>query len=92
MWPTRPRPFPQDAFRSYVRAYATHTGEIKRVFAVRNLHLGHVAHAFCLLETPSMLGQSGSAADRKRRKAEAALKGEAERKKKMRKAAREVQA
>lgn len=38
----------KDAFRSYLRAYATHSGDIKRVFHVRSLHLGHMAHSFCL--------------------------------------------
>lgn len=37
-----------DAFRSFVRAYATHTAETKKAFHVRNLHLGHVAFAHAL--------------------------------------------
>lgn len=37
-----------DAFRSFVRAYATHTSETKKAFHVRNLHLGHVAFAHAL--------------------------------------------
>ncbi|KAG2489609.1 hypothetical protein HYH03_011889 [Edaphochlamys debaryana] len=79
-----------DAFRSYVRAYATHSGDIKRVFAVRNLHLGHVAHSFCQLETPTTLGNSGSQMDRKRRKREAAEAAQEQRRKKMKYAARRV--
>ncbi|KAG2442452.1 hypothetical protein HXX76_002538 [Chlamydomonas incerta] len=81
-----------DAFRSYVRAYATHSGDLKRVFAVRNLHLGHVAHAFCLTETPTLVGSSGSAADRKRRKREQSAAAEADRRKKMKRAARQAAA
>ena len=36
------------AFRSFVRAYSTHSGALRDVFHVRKLHLGHVAHAFAL--------------------------------------------
>ena len=59
---------------------------------VRNLHLGHVAHAFCLTETPTLVGSSGSAADRKRRKREQSAAAEADRRKKMKRAARKVSA
>ena len=38
-----------DAFRSYVRAYATHGAGVKDIFHVKRLHLGHVAHSFALL-------------------------------------------
>ncbi|GFR40715.1 hypothetical protein Agub_g1322 [Astrephomene gubernaculifera] len=79
-----------DAFRSYVRAYATHSGDVKRWFAVRNLHLGHVAHAFCLRETPTAMGSSGAVADRKRRKREAVAAQEQERYKKMKRAAKRI--
>lgn len=37
-----------DAFRSFVRAYATHPAALRDVFHVRRLHLGHVAHSFGL--------------------------------------------
>ena len=37
-----------DAFRSFVRAYSTHSKALKNVFAVHQLHLGHVAHSFAL--------------------------------------------
>lgn len=37
-----------DAFRSFVRAYATHPLSIRHVFDIKKLHLGHVAHAFGL--------------------------------------------
>ncbi|GLI69279.1 hypothetical protein VaNZ11_013855 [Volvox africanus] len=81
-----------NAYRSFVRAYATHSGDVKRVFAVRNLHLGHVAHSFCLIETPTRLGSSASAADRKRRKWEAAATQKEERRRKMKRAAQRVSA
>ena len=35
-----------------MRAYATHPSEEKHLFHVRNLHLGHLAKAFALRETP----------------------------------------
>lgn len=37
-----------DAFRSFVRAYATHPVGVRHIFDKRQLHLGHVAHAFGL--------------------------------------------
>lgn len=37
-----------DAFRSFVRAYSTHSKVLKGIFAVHQLHLGHVAHSFAL--------------------------------------------
>lgn len=66
------RSLAEDAFRSFIRSYATHSGEIKRVFHIRSLHLGHVAFSFGLKESPGMIGQSGSSQERKRKKAEAA--------------------
>lgn len=36
------------AFRSFVRAYATHPASLKAIFHVKRLHLGHVAHSFAL--------------------------------------------
>ena len=43
------------AFGSFVRAYATHPAELKPIFAVRALHLGHVAKSFALSEPPTAL-------------------------------------
>jgi len=43
------------AFQSFVRAYATYPADLKRIFHVRNLHLGHVAKSFALAETPSKI-------------------------------------
>lgn len=37
-----------DAFRSFVRAYSTHPVGVRHIFDKRQLHLGHVAHAFGL--------------------------------------------
>lgn len=38
----------QDAFRSFVRAYAAHSVQLKPYFNVKQLHLGHAAHGFAL--------------------------------------------
>jgi len=43
------------AFRSYIRAYATHTTETKAIFNVQSLHLGHVAKSFGLQDNPKNL-------------------------------------
>ncbi|XAR67220.1 RNA helicase [Bertholletia excelsa] len=48
----------KDAFCSWVRAYTAHRGELKRVFMVKKLHLGHVARSFALKEQPSLVGKS----------------------------------
>jgi ATP-dependent RNA helicase DDX31/DBP7 len=37
-----------DAFRAFVRSYAAHPASVKDVFHVKRLHLGHIAHSFCL--------------------------------------------
>jgi ATP-dependent RNA helicase DDX31/DBP7 len=67
------RQLASDAFRSYVRAYATHTVDVKKCGClVKKLHLGHIAFAHGLKDTPTMLGASGSATERKRKRAEEA--------------------
>ncbi|KAF8071155.1 RH17 [Scenedesmus sp. PABB004] len=58
------------AFRSFVRAYATHPAALKHVFHVKSLHLGHLAAAFGLREAPAKIGARGAVAERKKRKAE----------------------
>lgn len=50
----------EDAFRAYVRAYATHSVETKQWFAIKKLHLGHVADSFGLKERPKLLAKSGT--------------------------------
>ncbi|MFS7959439.1 putative RNA helicase [Helianthus anomalus] len=47
----------QNAFCSWVRAYSTHCGELKSIFMVKNLHLGHLAKGFALKEQPSLVGR-----------------------------------
>lgn len=65
-----------DAFQAFLRAYAIHAGELKAVFAVRSLHLGHVARAFALQDAPRTVRQAAprkqpAAAGAKRARAEA---------------------
>lgn len=43
------------AFSSFVRAYSTHPLEERRFFAVKALHLGHLAKAFALREAPGAI-------------------------------------
>ncbi|KAI0093213.1 P-loop containing nucleoside triphosphate hydrolase protein [Irpex rosettiformis] len=52
--------FARKAFRSHVRAYATHPSDEKHIFHVRHLHLGHLAKAFALREAPSSVTGGGS--------------------------------
>ncbi|KAL6049125.1 ATP-dependent RNA helicase [Balamuthia mandrillaris] len=48
------------AYRSFVRAYATHSSATKHIFHIKNLHLGHVAKSFGLSDPPSRLGAAGA--------------------------------
>lgn len=41
------------AFRMYCRGYSIKAGNIKHIFRLRDLHLGHVAKSFGLAEPPS---------------------------------------
>lgn len=43
------------AFQSFVRAYSTHARDVKTIFHVRSLHLGHLAKAFGLRLVPTAL-------------------------------------
>lgn len=40
------------AYQSFVRAYATYPSNLKHIFHIKNLHLGHVAKSFALREAP----------------------------------------
>ncbi|KAL7136894.1 hypothetical protein ABFS83_10G060700 [Erythranthe nasuta] len=48
----------KDAFSSWVRAYTAHRGELKQIFTVKKLHLGHVAKSFALKDQPSIVNKS----------------------------------
>ncbi|KAK9274720.1 hypothetical protein L1049_021971 [Liquidambar formosana] len=58
----------KDAFCSWVRAYTAHRGELKRIFVVKKLHLGHVARSFALKEQPSLVGKSFQMQTKKRKR------------------------
>lgn len=60
----------KDAFVSWVRAYTAHKGELKRIFMVKKLHLGHVAKSFALKDQPSLVGKSVHKQIKKRKKSE----------------------
>uniref|UniRef100_V9KI40 ATP-dependent RNA helicase n=1 Tax=Callorhinchus milii TaxID=7868 RepID=V9KI40_CALMI len=44
------------ALQSYIRAYATYPSDLKHIFYVKNLHLGHAAKSFGLRDAPQRLG------------------------------------
>lgn len=46
----------RQAFRSHIRAYATHVKEERGVFDMSELHLGHVTKSFGLREAPGGIG------------------------------------
>lgn len=48
----------QQAFRSFTRAYATHSNDSKNIFKIHSLHLGHVAKSFALRESPPVVKSS----------------------------------
>lgn len=64
--PPPPRPKPgasgtlldaaRQAFRSHIRAYATHVKEERAVFDLSELHLGHLAKSYGLREPPGGIG------------------------------------
>lgn len=60
----------KSAFVSWIRAYTAHRGELKRIFTVKNLHLGHVAKSFALKDQPSLVGKSVHQQLKKRKKSE----------------------
>lgn len=47
----------RDAFRSFVRSYATHSRSTKHIFRVQSMHLGHVAKSFGLSEAPQLISK-----------------------------------
>ena len=77
-----------DAFRAYVRAYATFPSAVKHIFHVKRLHLGHVAAAFGLKDAPQLIGASATKAALKAQKeaARKKLKSDARAKKQARQA------
>ncbi|KYQ92426.1 putative RNA helicase [Tieghemostelium lacteum] len=47
----------RSAYQSSIRAYSTHKSELKKVFHVSHLHLGHMSKSFALRETPTELNK-----------------------------------
>lgn len=60
----------KNAFCSWVRAYTAHRGELKKIFMLKKLHLGHVARSFGLKEQPSLVSRSLQKQVKKRYKAQ----------------------
>lgn len=58
----------KDAFCSWVRAYTAHRGELKRIFSLKKIHLGHVGKSFGLKEQPSLVGKSFQMLAKKRKR------------------------
>ncbi|KAG4150591.1 hypothetical protein ERO13_D04G013066v2 [Gossypium hirsutum] len=58
----------KDAFCSWVRAYTAHRGDLKQIFMVKKLHLGHVAKSFALREQPSLVGKAFQNQSKKRKR------------------------
>ncbi|KAM6431064.1 ATP-dependent DNA helicase DDX31 isoform 1-T1 [Liasis olivaceus] len=48
------------ALQSFIRSYATYPANLKPIFHVRALHLGHVAKSFGLRDAPGNLGAPGA--------------------------------
>lgn len=46
----------RQAFRSHIRAYATHVKDERHVFDIQQLHLGHIAKSYGLREAPGGIG------------------------------------
>ncbi|KUI63771.1 ATP-dependent RNA helicase dbp-7 [Cytospora mali] len=46
----------RQAFRSHIRAYATHVKDERHIFDIQQLHLGHIAKSYGLREAPGGIG------------------------------------
>lgn len=58
------------AFCSWVRAYTAYKGDLKKIFLIKKLHLGHVAKSFALKQQPSLVGKSFQKQIKKRKRYE----------------------
>ena len=43
------------AYQSYIRGYTTYGSDVKHLFNVKLLHLGHIAKAFALRQPPTAI-------------------------------------
>jgi len=41
------------AYISFLRSYSCYSGDVKKIFHLKNLHLGHVAKSFGIREAPN---------------------------------------
>ncbi|XP_074269294.1 DEAD-box ATP-dependent RNA helicase 17 [Silene latifolia] len=71
------------AFLSWVRAYTAHRGDLKRIFMVKKLHLGHVARSFALKEQPALMGGAVQKQIKKRKKNDLKKTGQSNKKRKV---------
>ncbi|XP_050235097.1 DEAD-box ATP-dependent RNA helicase 17 isoform X2 [Mercurialis annua] len=60
----------QKAYLSWLRAYTAHRGDLKRIFTVQKLHLGHVAKSFGLKQQPSVVVKTFQNESKKRKRDE----------------------
>ncbi|XP_072287350.1 ATP-dependent DNA helicase DDX31 isoform X2 [Pyxicephalus adspersus] len=58
------------ALQSYIRSYATYPKNLKHIFHVRSLHLGHVAKSFGLRDAPHKLGKQLAGSPKKQKRAD----------------------
>ncbi|KAK4786461.1 hypothetical protein SAY86_003150 [Trapa natans] len=58
----------KNTYCSWIRAYTAHRGELKSIFMVKKLHLGHVAKSFALKEQPSLVVKSLQRQGKKRKR------------------------
>lgn len=56
------------AYISFIRSYSTYSLEMKKIFHIKNLHLGHVAKSFGLREAPKEIVQREANSYNKNRK------------------------
>ncbi|XP_018421259.1 PREDICTED: probable ATP-dependent RNA helicase DDX31 [Nanorana parkeri] len=56
------------ALQSYIRSYATYPKNLKHIFHIRSLHLGHVAKSFGLRDAPQSLSKQLAGKPKKYRK------------------------
>lgn len=45
------------AYQSFIRAYSTYPADLKHIFHIKSMHIGHVAKSFGLREAPSKIAK-----------------------------------
>ena len=41
------------SFQAHLRSYTTHRGELRKIFSIKKLHIGHICKSFGIRETPT---------------------------------------